>query len=161
MTEPLKLRQQDARQALAGLVPAYYRRLDAGHPAAVKDIGPLGVLLDLLADQSGIVGEDIARLYDEWFIETCSDWVVPYIGALVRARTLPSATPDGQRLFVANTIAYRSRKGTVGVIEQLAPRHLQELVELGDPVVHRHRLALECLQLGVLDVEADDAVQNL
>jgi hypothetical protein len=48
-----------------------------------------------------------------------------------------------------------------GVIEQPAPRRLQELVELRDPVVHRHRVALERLQLGVLDVETDDAVQNL
>jgi hypothetical protein len=120
MTEPLELRRQDARKALTALVPAYYRRLDAGHPDAIQDAGPLQALLDLLADQSGIVEEDIARLYDEWFIETCSDWVVPYIGALVRARILPSAAPDGQRRFVANTIAYRSRKGTVGVVEQLA-----------------------------------------
>jgi len=39
------------------------------------------------------------------------------------------------------------------VIEQLAPRRLEELVELIDPVVHRHRLPLECLELGELDVQ--------
>ena len=124
---PIEIRQDMAGEALTALVPAYYKRLDAEHPAAIPDppgssklVGPLEALLHLLADQGGIVEEDIARLYDEWFIETCSDWVVPYIGALVRARTLPSAAPDGQRRFVANTIAYRSRKGTMGVIEQLA-----------------------------------------
>ena len=124
---PLEIRQDRAGEALTALVPAYYRRLDSEHPAAIPKsagsttlAGPLQALLDLLADQGGIVEEDIARLYDEWFIETCSDWVVPYIGALIRARILPSATPDGQRRFVANTIAYRSRKGTVGVVEQLA-----------------------------------------
>ncbi|HEX8194149.1 MAG TPA: hypothetical protein VF552_14740 [Allosphingosinicella sp.] len=116
----LEIRQEQAGEALSALIPAYYRRLDAAHPAAIGDAGPLRALVDLLAGQSGIVEEDIARLYDEWFIETCSDWVVPYIGALIRARMLPSATADGQRRFVANTIAYRSRKGTVGVIEQLA-----------------------------------------
>ena len=120
MTEPLELRQQDAREALRSLVPAYYRRLDAAHPAAIQGEGPLHALLELLADQSGVVEEDIARLYDEWFIETCSDWVVPYIGALVRARPLPSSPPGGQRAYVANTLGYRRAKGTVAVTEQLA-----------------------------------------
>jgi|GEM_PF-3775812 len=120
MTEPLELRQQEEREALTSLVPAYYRRLDSEHPDAIQDEGPLQALLDLLADQAGIVEEDIARLYDEWFIETCSDWVVPYIGALVRARPLPSAPPGGQRAYVANTLGYRRAKGAVAVTEQLA-----------------------------------------
>lgn len=120
MTDPVITRRDTARSALRALVPAWYKSEDARHPAAIGDTGPLQALLDILADQGSIVEEDIARLYDDGFIETCSDWVIPYIGELVRARTLPSATPDGQRRFVANTIAYRSRKGTVGVIEQLA-----------------------------------------
>ncbi|MCW3846491.1 hypothetical protein OF829_04520 [Sphingomonas sp. LB-2] len=109
-----------AQSALRALVPAFYKSADALHPAAIDDVGPLQALLDILAHQGEIVEADIARLYDDWFIETCSDWAIPYIGALVRARALPSATPDGQRRYIANTIAYRRRKGTVAVIEQLA-----------------------------------------
>ena len=47
------------------------------------------------------------------------------------------------------------------MFQELPPGHLQELIQLGDPVAHSHGLALEGLQLGVLDVQAHDAVQHL
>jgi hypothetical protein len=51
--------------------------------------------------------------------------VVPYIGDLVGVTDLPpDLSPGGggvsRRAFVANTVAYRRRKGTVAVLEQLA-----------------------------------------
>ena len=48
-----------------------------------------------------------------------------------------------------------------GVIQQLAPGDLQELVQLFNPFAHRHRLAVERLELSELDVEVHDPVQRL
>jgi hypothetical protein len=84
--------------------------------------GPLKALLSIIAEQVAVIEENLEQLYDDQFIETCAEWVVPYIGDLVGARGLqvfPSAS-FSQRSQVANTIAYRRRKGTAAVIEQLA-----------------------------------------
>ncbi len=65
---------------------------------------------------------DIDGLYRNLFIETCDEWVVPYIGDLLRVGGVHVARPQGfsQRACVANTLAYRRRKGTAAVLEQLA-----------------------------------------
>jgi hypothetical protein len=87
-----------------------------------RQYGYLKACLAILAEQNAVLEENLEQLYDDLFIETCADWVVPYIGDLVGVRTsssLPGAliTP---RAFVANTMAYRRRKGTAAVLEQLA-----------------------------------------
>ncbi|MBR0713538.1 hypothetical protein [Bradyrhizobium liaoningense] len=83
--------------------------------------GPLASLLALFAEQVAVLQEDLDQLYDDQFIETCADWVVPYIGELVGSRALHGiAGIASPRADVAHTIAYRRRKGTVPVIEQVA-----------------------------------------
>ncbi len=87
-----------------------------------KQRGPLKALLSLIAEQIAVIDEDISQLYDNHFIETCAEWAVHYIGDLVGTRGLsdfPDA-PFSQRAQVANTLAYRRRKGTTAVLEQLA-----------------------------------------
>ncbi len=84
--------------------------------------GPLKALLALIAEQVAVLEENFDQLYDDQFIETCAEWVVPYIGGLVGTRgliTFPGA-PFSERAQVANTISYRRRKGTAAVLEQLA-----------------------------------------
>ena len=84
--------------------------------------GPLKALLSLIGEQSVVLSENLEQLYDDFFIETCAEWAVPYIGDLVGARGV-SAFPGAsltERGFVANTMAYRRRKGTAAVLEQLA-----------------------------------------
>jgi hypothetical protein len=84
--------------------------------------GPLKALLSIIAEQSVVISDNLEQLYDDFFIETCAEWVVPYIGDLVSARGV-SAFPGAsftERGFVANTMAYRRRKGTAAVLEQLA-----------------------------------------
>ncbi|CAD5108257.1 hypothetical protein [Zestomonas carbonaria] len=106
----------DADYLLARL-PAFYRERDA------ELGGPLRALLEVIAEQGAVLEEDIERLYDNWFIETCDDWLVPYIGDLLGVRGLypVSGTQSfGQRALVANTLRLRRRKGTVPVLEQLA-----------------------------------------
>ncbi len=98
------------------LMPAVYRLRDADAG------GPLKALLSVIAEQAGAVEGNIEQLYDDLFIETCDDWVIPYIGDLIGYRPLHGTTPQisSPRSEVANTIAYRRRKGTAYVLGMLA-----------------------------------------
>ena len=104
------------RTALLDLLPALYRFRDADQG------GALATLVDILAEQVQVLQEDLAQLYDDQFIETCADWVVPYIGALIGYRPFNGATASvsSPRAEVADTIRLRRGKGTVGVLEDLA-----------------------------------------
>jgi hypothetical protein len=98
------------------LLPAIYRIRDA-------ELGePLKAFLSVIAEQVAALDENLAQSYDDLFIETCAPWVVPYIGDLIGYRTIkgvPTAI-SSPRAEVANTIAYRRRKGTASMLEQLA-----------------------------------------
>jgi len=98
------------------LLPAIYRIRDAEQGEPLKQV------LSVLAQQLDIVESDITQLYDNWFIETCEEWVVPYMGELLAVRGLHPIpnTRFSQRSQVANTLAYRRRKGTATMLEQLA-----------------------------------------
>ena len=101
-------------EQLFALLPAVYRDRDG-------DIGdPLQSLYALLAQQLGIVEDNIQQLYDDQFIETCEPWVIPYIGDLIGYNSIYelAATSDS-RAEVANTIGYRRRKGTLLALEQV------------------------------------------
>ena len=113
---------------LYNLLPAVYRIRDAELAEQLSDAvgeerqGPLKALLTVIAEQAEVLQEDLEQLYDDQFIETCAPWVVPYIGDLVSARRVfvfPGARFT-ERSFVANTMAYRRRKGTAAMLEQLA-----------------------------------------
>ena len=114
---------------LYDLIPVVYRERDANQGY------PLRSLLRVITEQVNVVEEDITRLYDNWFIETCDEWVVPYIGDLVGYALLNDAgepsnvtTPRAQqrerilipRRDVANTIHARRRKGTLALLEELS-----------------------------------------
>jgi hypothetical protein len=105
-----------ATERLYNLLPAVYRVRDADQGE------PLRALMALLEQELEVVREDIQRLGDNWFIETCDDWVVPYIGDLLGVRGLHGFGRGdfSQRAYVANALAYRRRKGTAPVLEQLA-----------------------------------------
>ncbi len=107
------------KQTMAGLLPAVQRLRDAQQAGGKR---PLSELIELLAEQVQALEQNLEQLYDDQFIETCDDWVVPYIGDLVGCRNLDPKTPTllGRRAEVANTIAYRRRKGTASMLEQLA-----------------------------------------
>src|SRR5262245_13892799 len=98
------------------LLPVVYRLRDAERSE------PLKALLAVIAEQAGVMEEDISRLYENWFIETCQEWVVPYIGDLLGARGLKSISSDAftARPFVAHTLKYRRSKGTAAMVEGLA-----------------------------------------
>jgi hypothetical protein len=102
--------------SLYQLLPAIHRVRDAERGE------PLKALVAVLAEQARAVEENLDQLYDDQFIETCAEWVAPYIGDLVGYRALHSEVPgvSSPRAEVANTIAYRRRKGTASMLEQLA-----------------------------------------
>lgn len=102
--------------SLLELLPQVYRDRDP------ETNGALAALMAVIAEQAVTVDADILQLYDDWFIETCQDWLAPYIGDLLRVRNLNPVTvgTSSQRAFVANTLRYRRAKGTVSVLELLA-----------------------------------------
>ena len=112
------------------LLPEIYRRRDQERGR------PLETLLGVIQEQVDLVEADIARLYENWFIETCQDWVAPYIGELIGYRTAHDTLDDdddpeneavrrrGRVLIpkreIANTLRHRRRAGTLAALEELA-----------------------------------------
>lgn len=98
------------------LLPVVYRQRDAEEGYPLRD------LVGLLAREATVVEDDIRGLYANWFIETCEEWAVPYIGDLIGVEGITGSPKSGlsRRAEVANTLSYRRRKGTAAVLEQLA-----------------------------------------
>ncbi|HEY4677158.1 MAG TPA: hypothetical protein VIJ01_08355 [Candidatus Angelobacter sp.] len=142
---------------LYNLLPVYIRQRDviAGQP--------LRALLQVVSEQVNQLESDVQQLYENWFIETCEDWVVPYIGELVGYQLPPQAALTGAatdgpgqrrrvlspRRDVANVISYRQRKGTLALLEQLAhdlagwPARAVEFGRLLDVTQSMHHLRSE------------------
>lgn len=109
---------QPIDERLYHLLPAIYkiRDLERGDEA-------LRALMAVIQSEYDRLVADIDGSYNDWFIETCAEWVVPYIGDLLGVRNLHAVDRAGifsQRAYVANTLRYRRRKGTAPVLEQLA-----------------------------------------
>ncbi|AEM85029.1 hypothetical protein [Streptomyces violaceusniger] len=121
---------------LAELLPQWHRLRDA-------EAGePLRALLAVIAEQVDRVRDGAERSYDDWFVETATAWVLPYLGDLVGYRPLPGyervlatglrdgGPPDASRARlaealaprrdVAATVANRRRKGTLALLEELS-----------------------------------------
>ncbi|HSK71619.1 MAG TPA: hypothetical protein VK892_07990 [Pyrinomonadaceae bacterium] len=120
---------KNSEDRLYELLPEVYRLRDAERGE------PLRALLAVITEQVNLVEADIAQTYDNWFIETCEDWVVRYIGDLLGYKilhtsgeptetTTPGAKTRGRILIprrdVANVISYRRRKGIHSLLELLA-----------------------------------------
>lgn len=98
------------------LLPGVHRLRDGASDEALRQF------LEVLTDQAAVLDDAIARLHEDLFVETAAAWVLPYLGEVVGVRGLPGGQSYGMtpRAEVANTIAYRRRKGTAAVLEQLA-----------------------------------------
>jgi hypothetical protein len=102
---------------LWNLLPAIYRTLDTDQFNAN---GPLRELVNRIGAQAATLRRSIDRLWEDQSIESCDDWVISYIGALLATNLVSSLDTRGQRLDVAKTIYYRRRKGTVAILEEIA-----------------------------------------
>lgn len=99
------------------LLPAAMRTRD------IEAGGLLRALAEVLAEQGDVLAADIDALADDWFIETCAEWIIPYIGDLLGVRALHPLDGSAQisnRARVADTIRFRRRKGTAAMLEDLA-----------------------------------------
>jgi hypothetical protein len=100
------------------LLPDIHRARDAEAGYALHD------LLRVAGQQLDVLEADIEGLYADWFIETCADWVVPYIGDLIGYRPVHAGGGAAKILVprrdVAKTIGHRRRKGTLALLEELA-----------------------------------------
>jgi hypothetical protein len=105
-------------EQLYDLIPALYRLRDSAQDEQLR------ALLAVIESEFRVLEADMQSLYENWFIETSEDWVVPYLGDLLAVRDLNAASPrrfgQERRAYVANTLFYRQRKGTTPVLEQLA-----------------------------------------
>lgn len=104
------------REFLYALLPAIYRRRDGENGQALR------ALTAIIDAELEAVRADTETAWDNWFVETAEEWLVPYLASSLRLPVTRdvSAISFSQRAFVANTIGYRRRKGTVGMIELLA-----------------------------------------
>ncbi len=120
---------QRQRDWLFELIPEIYRQRDEAQG------NPLRALLRVIAEQADIIEDNLDELYDDWFIETCREQLVPYIGELVGFRPSEElgepGTADGfegrlrrpivsHRREVARAVALRRRKGTLAILEDVA-----------------------------------------
>lgn len=94
-------------------LPSIYRVRDDARGQALR------ALLGIMEEEFGRLEADIARQYDNWFIETCDEWVIPYIGELLGNRPLHDVVRT-RRADVAKTLYYRRRKATLPMLEELA-----------------------------------------
>jgi hypothetical protein len=150
-----------ARATLYDLLPAIYRTRDA------EQGGPLEALLAVVAEQVAVLQEDLEQLYDDQFIETCADWVVPYLGDLLGYRGLHGVVPQisSPRAEVANTLRFRRRKGTAAMLEQFArdvtgwPARAVEFFQLLATTQYLNHLRLD--NRATLDLRRADALERL
>lgn len=103
-------------ERLYHLLPSIYRQRD------VSQGEPLRALLAVIESEFRLLEADLEGLYENWFIETCDEWVVPYLGDLLGIRGLNDEKNIvlSQRARVANTLNAARRKGTVATLERLA-----------------------------------------
>lgn len=169
---------------LYNLLPAVYRERDAALNY------PLRGLLGLIGNQAALLDGDIAQLYNNLFIETCADWVIPYIGDLVSnnllfdssrihtADTAHALFPDLQgrdlrppvavpvRADVAKTIYYRRRKATPRMLEELAhdvtgwPAHVVEFFQHLGWTQNMEHIRYECRWTDVRSLDAMDRIDG-
>src|SRR5260370_30867494 len=99
---------------LYGRVPAHYRYYDRDQGYALL------ALLRVVGEQVANVRQDLDALWDNFFIETCDDWVVPYLGALLGTNLLAHPVGQSNRLDVRNTVHWRRSKGTPAMLRELA-----------------------------------------
>jgi hypothetical protein len=103
------------------LVPLYSRLPEIYRKQDEEQVPPgqLAAYLSAIEPAFGAVHTNISALYRDLFIETCSAWVIPYIGDLLGVSVL-SGDEWTLRADVADAIELRRMKGTIHAIELLA-----------------------------------------
>jgi hypothetical protein len=97
------------------LLPEIYRVQDE----PPRGQGELQAFLRVLAAPLAAVRQNIEELYADLFIDSCNDWVIPYLADMV-GTTLVFPDARSNRMDVRGTVTWRRRKGTPGMLEQMS-----------------------------------------
>ncbi len=156
------------KEQLLAHLPYVYRERDA--EIAARDglvEGPLSSLLEAIATQIGTVEKSVEQLYDNWFVETCQPWVLPYIGELLGISRPPSTSSAvfTPRAFIANALGGRRRKGTPAMLRQLARDstgwHAHVVEYFRHLAQHQHLNRYRPAEFLVPDLRNPDALESL
>lgn len=93
------------------LLPQIYRSQDT--------LGELKTFTALFGHELARLRANIDQLQRDFYIDTCQEWVIPYIGDLVGTTVLFNQGARN-RTDVKNTIRWRREKGTLGGLEDIA-----------------------------------------
>ncbi len=110
-----RLSPKNPRKSLYQQLPEFYRIKDGEHRPAQQLEAYMGVLDEVMAGMR----DNINALYHDFFIETCDDWLIPYMADELGVSHL-AGDPWTLRADVARTVFHRRRKGTLGAIESLS-----------------------------------------
>lgn len=147
-------------EILYPLLPGFHRQSDANAGE------PLRALLAVLERELRLVDASISQSYENWFIETCEEWVVPYIAELLAVKRLPTvgSASFNQRTYVANILAYRRRKGATSLLSQLTSDlsgWTARIVEYFRLVATAQHLTLPKQKQGPVELRSSQALRRL
>lgn len=117
MTHILRRSTLSGADQLWNTLPRRLRMRD--DPEAGGD-GLLRGLVDVFGRGLDAVRDDIFRLYDDLFVETCDPRLIPLIGDLVGVDVDPDVPVERQRYQVKSAVHWARRRGTAAQIEALA-----------------------------------------
>lgn len=103
---------------LYDLLPGIYRFRDESDGGGL----PLRALFAVFQTHYDDLEAEISRLYDDWFIETCSTDMLPAFAELLAMSDLVALQEGGAdvRALVANIVRYRQRKGTAVALQDIS-----------------------------------------
>lgn len=144
---------------LYDLLPAFLRNRDYYQGQ------PLRALMEALESEYGRMRAAVAALYEDWFIETCSEPAVAAIGELL-ALGGQGRPPEGfhPRALVGNAIACRRRKGVPAALERVirdASGWYARVTELSRQLVASRSLEAPRPGGGTVDVRDERALVTL
>jgi len=111
-------------QQLYGLLPEVYRTRDIG---GADETGDLARFLDACGHLLDLIRQSLDQRLADSFPDNppngpaCQPWLLPYFADLLDVRMV-SPDESGRRDEVANAVAWRQRKGTLKVLEQIAEK---------------------------------------
>ena len=103
--------EQHYEELIYQLLPQLYRSRDSQ--------GELRKFVEMFGHELARLRANIDQLQQDFFIDSCQEWVIPYIGDLVGTTVLFNSGADN-RTDVKNTIHWRRQKGTLAGLEDIA-----------------------------------------
>ncbi|HWN66374.1 MAG TPA: hypothetical protein VNM90_01980, partial [Haliangium sp.] len=95
-------------------LPELYRVQDQPR----RNTGDLEAFLHVLAAPLAAVRQSIEELYADLFIDSCNDWVIPYLADMIGTNLVfPDARSNRQD--VRGTVGWRRSKGTPAMLEAM------------------------------------------